>query len=175
MCFVGAAQLRMRALQLSFHRLPCCTVLTGSYSTTNAHLCVRALCSIPSLPPGCTPPPPAASDAANCAADSIQALAPAINGPAPIGSLGQAPGDHACSTGLPQAASPPARTAAIGASALSAPVIAAGLGSTAAEAASASAPASPAKSGSLSLAGLLLVDRRAGGNGGVSDGGSRAA
>lgn len=166
----------MRALQLSWQRLPCSTVFTGSGSATDAHLFVCAPCSIPSLPPGCTPAPPAASDAVTCEAGSDQALAPATKGPAPDGSLAGALGDHVSTTGLPQAASPPALTAAMGASALSAPIHAAGLGWTAAEARGASAPASPALSGlgSLSLAGRLL-DRRAGGSEGVSEGGSRAA
>ena len=172
MCCTAAAQQRMRALQLSWQR-----PLRCSCSANDAHLFVCAPCSIPSLPSGCAPAPPAASDAANCPAGSGQALAQALDGPAPDGSSSQAaPGHQTCSTGVPQAASAPARTAAMGASALSAPVIVAGLGSTAMEAHSASAPASPEKlgSGSLSLAGLLL-DRRAGGSEGVNEGGSRAA
>ena len=135
-----------------------------------------AQCSIPALPPGCTPAPPAASDAVDCAACSGQDLAPATDGPAPLGAPSQAPGDHARGGGLPQAASPPARAAATEAGASSAPLHAAGLGSTAVQACSASTPAGPAELGSLSLARLLL-DRRAGSGGGVGEGegGSRAA
>lgn len=171
-CWCRAA-VHSRTMQLSWQRRLRWTANSGSRLATEALLCVCAPYSIPLLAPMCTPAPPAAGDAVDCAAGSGQALAPATDGAAPQGALGQARSDHACSTGLPQAASPPALAAAMGASALGAPVDA-GSGLAAAGGRSASTPASAAELGSLSLAGLLL-DRRAGGKEGMSEGCSRGA